>query len=38
MEAVILSKEQFNTLAGSIEEIKTKIDKPKQKTSRGFCR
>lgn len=27
MEAIILSKEQFNALAASIEEIKTKLDK-----------
>ncbi len=27
MEAVILSKEQFNTMLASIEEIKSKLDK-----------
>ena len=27
MEAIILSKEQFNALAASIEEIKAKLDK-----------
>lgn len=29
MEAVILSKEQYNSLATSIEEIKAKLDKQK---------
>lgn len=36
MEAVILSKEQFNTLAGSIEEIKTKIDNQNKKPQEIF--
>ncbi|HRG01285.1 MAG TPA: helix-turn-helix domain-containing protein [Bacteroidia bacterium] len=36
MEAVILSKEQFNTLAGSIEEIKTKIDNQNKKPQEVF--
>ena len=36
MEAVILSKEQFNTLAGSIEEIKTKIDSQSKKPQEVF--
>ena len=36
MEAVILSKEQFNTLTGSIEEIKTKIDNQSKKPQEVF--
>ena len=36
MEAVILSKEQFNVLTGSIEEIKTKIDNQNKKPQEVF--
>lgn len=36
MEAIILSKEQFNTLTGSIEEIKTKIDSQSKKPQEVF--
>ena len=36
MEAVILSKEQFNSLATSIEEIKTKITAENKKPSENY--
>ena len=36
MEAIILSKEQFNVLTGSIEEIKTKIDNQNKKPQEVF--
>jgi hypothetical protein len=36
MEAVILSKEQFNNLASSIEEIKTKITAENKKPSENY--
>jgi hypothetical protein len=36
MEAIILSKEQFNSLATSIEEIKTKITAENKKPSENY--
>ena len=36
MEAIILSKEQFNSLTASIEEIKTKIDHQNKKPQEVF--
>lgn len=36
MEAVILSKDQFNSLTASIEEIKTKIDNQNKKPEEVF--
>ena len=36
MEAVIVSKEQFNSLTASIEEIKTKIDHQNKKPQEVF--
>jgi hypothetical protein len=36
MEAIILSKEQFNALTASIEEIKAKLDKPSKNPEEIF--
>lgn len=36
MEAVILTKEQFNTMLASIEEIKSKLDKQNKKPEETF--
>jgi hypothetical protein len=36
MEAVILTKEQFNNLLASVEEIKTQLKKGNQKPSEKF--